>query len=123
MFKEYLLFCAGFGLLYPFVLTFVGMFLSVVALIPFWTLGNPFGVALTYLLGFYFIYLFLRIFLWKSPRLLWIEAGFKYRYYYFLPISCFFNDGIFKYSCNTKTMYLFLYQAHQKSSYSLNPLL
>ena len=89
MFKEYLLFCAGFGLLYPFVLTFVGMFLSVVALIPFWTLGNPFGVALTYLLGFYFIYLFLRIFLWKIPRRLWIEVGFKYRYYYFLPISCF----------------------------------
>lgn len=89
MFKKYLLFCVVFGAFYIFLLAAVATLLFWVALIPWMIFNNPFGISISYLLGFYLIYLFIRIFIWKIPRSQWKKAGFKNKYYFFLPISWF----------------------------------
>ena len=89
MFKKYLVFCVGFGAFYIFLLAGAGTVLFLIALIPSIIFKNPFGILISYLLGFYFIYLYMRIFLWRIPRSLWRQEGFKDKYYFLLPISCF----------------------------------
>ena len=88
MYKDYFLFSIVYGTLSIFVLTFVGFIFSVITLLPYWILDNSFGAILATLLGLYFSYLYVTVFLWKIPRLQWRRAGLKDKYYFLLPTSC-----------------------------------
>ena len=88
MYKDYFLFSIVYGTLSIFVLTFVGFIFSVITLLPYWILDNSFGAILATLLGLYFSYLYVTVFLWKIPRLQWRKAGLKDKYYFLLPTSC-----------------------------------